>query len=98
MVDSGNVHQLELDGRHLTLVGTAHISRSSVEEVKQIIDEQKPDTVCVELCGSRYESLKNRDNWQEMDILKVVKEKKTFLQFLLFTLVTIETLLWMQLF
>ena len=71
MVDSGNVHQLELDGRHLTLVGTAHISRSSVEEVKQIIDEQKPDTVCVELCGSRYESLKNRDNWQEMDILKV---------------------------
>ena len=79
MVDSGNVHQLELDGRHLTLVGTAHISRSSVEEVKQIIDEQKPDTVCVELCGSRYESLKNRDNWQEMDILKVVKEQKTFL-------------------
>ena len=40
MVDSGNVHQLELDGIHLTLVGTAHISRSSVEEVKQIIDEQ----------------------------------------------------------
>ena len=79
MVDSGNVHQLELDGRHLTLVGTAHISRSSVEEVKQIIDEQKPDTVCVELCGSRYESLKKRDNWQEMDILKVVKEQKTFL-------------------
>ena len=79
MVDSGNVHQLELDGRHLTLVGTAHISRSSVEEVKQIIDEKKPDTVCVELCGSRYESLKNKDNWQEMDILKVVKEQKTFL-------------------
>ena len=79
MVDSGNVHQLELDGRHLTLVGTAHISRSSVEEVKQIIDEKKPDTVCVELCGSRYESLKNRDHWQEMDILKVVKEQKTFL-------------------
>ena len=79
MVDSGNVHQLELDGRHLTLVGTAHISRSSVEEVKHIIDEKKPDTVCVELCGSRYESLKNRDNWQEMDILKVIKEQKTFL-------------------
>ena len=57
MVDLGNVHQLELDGRHLTLVGTAHISRSSVEEVKQIIDEQKPDTVCIEFSGSRYESL-----------------------------------------
>ena len=79
MVDSGNIYQLELEERQLTLVGTAHISHSSVEEVKQVIEDEKPDTVCVELCPSRYESLKNTDRWQEMDILKVVREQKTFL-------------------
>ena len=79
MVDSGHIYQLELEARQLTLVGHAHIYHSSVEDVKQVIEDEKPDTVCVELCPSRYESLKNTDRWQEMDILKVVREQKTFL-------------------
>ncbi|MEJ2041263.1 MAG: AAA family ATPase, partial [Desulfosarcinaceae bacterium] len=37
--------------KEIYLLGTAHVSRQSVEQVKTLITEQKPDTVCVELCA-----------------------------------------------
>ena len=43
------VFTLELDGRQLILVGTAHISRESVDLVRQVIEQERPDRVCVEL-------------------------------------------------
>ncbi|MGK5092689.1 TraB/GumN family protein [Deltaproteobacteria bacterium TL4] len=76
---SSNVHLIEPNDKKIFLVGTAHISQQSVDEVIQVIEAEKPDTVCVELCASRYESLINGDRWKDMDIFKVVKEKKTFL-------------------
>jgi len=59
-------------------VGTAHVSRQSAELVSQVIHEQKPETVCIELCSSRYQSLTDKDRWRNMDLLKVVREKKAF--------------------
>ena len=41
--------QLELNGRKITLVGTAHVSKESVEEVKETIKTLQPDCVAVEL-------------------------------------------------
>ncbi len=73
------VHQLEYDGKHITLVGTAHVSKDSVDLVKTVIEDIKPDTVCVELCESRAQAIRQKDRWQEMDIVKVIKEKKAFL-------------------
>ena len=70
---------LSHDDKEIILLGTAHVSRESAELVKSVIEEQKPDTVCVELCPSRYQSLCQKDRWQEMDIIKVIKEKKAFL-------------------
>ena len=43
-----NVHRIEMDARQIILIGTAHVSKKSAEEVKQIIEEEKPDIVCVE--------------------------------------------------
>ena len=79
LTPSENVHQVDVGSKQVTLIGTAHISRSSVEEVQQVLEETNPDSVCIELCASRYESLKHTDRWQKMDIFKVIKEKKTFL-------------------
>ncbi|MBU2512966.1 TraB/GumN family protein [bacterium] len=62
--------------KKIILVGTAHISRESIEEVEQVIAEVQPDTVCVELCASRYESIRNADRWKSMDIVKVIKQGK----------------------
>ena len=43
----------EKNGRKITLIGTAHISKESIEEVKNKICEIKPDSVAVELDEKR---------------------------------------------
>jgi len=79
MVEHPNVHQLRFEGKEITLVGTAHISKESADLVSRVIEETKPDTVCVELCQSRYDSLTQKKKWEDTDLLKVIKEKKAFL-------------------
>ena len=79
MLDHPNVHPLDFEGKEITLIGTAHISQESADLVSQVIEETKPDTVCVELCQSRYDSLTQKKKWENTDLLKVIKEKKAFL-------------------
>jgi pheromone shutdown-related protein TraB len=78
-LNSEMIHQLEYEGKTVTLVGTAHVSKDSVDLVKSVIEAVNPDTVCVELCESRAQSIRQKQRWQEMDIMKVIKEKKAFL-------------------
>lgn len=59
------------------IIGTAHVSQASVEEVRRLIEEVQPDTVCVELCQARYNALVNQDGWKNLDIFKVIREGKT---------------------
>ncbi len=66
-------------GREFILVGTAHISKESVEEVAAAIARERPDTVCIELDEARLKSLRDERGWQELDITKVLKEGKGFL-------------------
>jgi len=79
MTNNPDIHQLEFGQKKITLIGTAHISRQSVNLVEEIIKEEKPETVCIELCQSRYQSLTQKDNWQKTDLIKVIREKKAFL-------------------
>jgi pheromone shutdown-related protein TraB len=74
-----DIHHLTFENKDIYLVGTAHVSRESVDLVNQVLNENKPDTVCVELCKSRYESLTQKKTWQEANIFKVIKDKKAFL-------------------
>ncbi len=76
---SDTMHHLDQGDKKVILVGTAHVSRESAQEVGQIIEEEKPDTVCIELCQARYQSMRQKELWQETDIIKVIKEKKSFL-------------------
>lgn len=78
-LNSEMLHHLDHDGKRITLVGTAHVSKESVDLVKAVIADVKPDTVCVELCESRAQTIRQKERWQEMDIIKVIKEKKAFL-------------------
>ena len=78
---SGNVHEIFLDGKKIFLIGTAHISQSSVDEVNTVINQVNPDTVCIELCSSRYQAMLAKDQWKNMDIFKVIREGKSFLLF-----------------
>jgi pheromone shutdown-related protein TraB len=77
--NSKSVHHLQIDDKQVILIGTAHVSKESAQQVRQVIQEENPDTVCVELCQSRYQSIRQKERWQETDIVKIIKEKKSFL-------------------
>ena len=72
------VLEFERDGvrRELALVGTAHVSARSVEDVRQSIEVFEPDTVCVELCDARYRNIIDKAAWRKLDIFKVLREGK----------------------
>jgi pheromone shutdown-related protein TraB len=76
---SGNILTVTLGNKEIKLIGTAHVSRESIDEVKKIICEEKPDMVCVELDEGRYNAITQNDNWEKLDLTKVFKEKKGFL-------------------
>ena len=71
-----NVTRVEYKGKEILLIATAHVSSKSVELVKQVIEEERPDSVCIELDEDRYNSIKNPKKWEETDITKVIKDKK----------------------
>lgn len=77
--NSDPVYRIFQENKEIILVGTAHVSKKSADLVKKIINEEQPDTVCVELCESRFQAIRQKKKWLEMNIVKVVKEKKAFL-------------------
>jgi len=76
---SSNTTTITLNDREFKLVGTAHVSRESIEEVKNIISGEKPDMVCVELDQGRYNAITQNDNWEKLNLFNVFKEGKGFL-------------------
>lgn len=73
------IHRFDFENKEIILLGTAHVSKESAQLVKDVIEEEKPDTVCVELCESRYQAIRQKEMWQDTDIVKVIREKKSFL-------------------
>lgn len=70
---------LEYKGKTIILTATAHVSKESVELVRDTIDEYKPDSICVELDDERYKSMENPDQWKSSNIVDVIKAKKSAL-------------------
>ena len=73
---ASQVHFLEVDGREFILVGTAHVSRESAELVRRVIEQEKPDRVCVELDAQRYQALTQKQRWESLDIKEVIRKKQ----------------------
>lgn len=61
------------------LVGTAHVSKQSVNEVEVAIDAEQPDHICLELDDGRMKNKEQESSWSNMDVRKVIKENKGFL-------------------
>ena len=77
---SDTVNKIFLEnGDEIILVGTAHVSQDSVDEVRRVIDEEQPDHICLELDKGRYESKTKEQSYANMNLTKVFKEGKTFL-------------------
>ena len=71
-----DVQILDLDGREIFLVGTAHVSQESVDLVKKVIANEKPDCVCVELDEKRYKALSGRKRWESLDLKEIIRNKQ----------------------
>jgi pheromone shutdown protein TraB len=69
----------ENNTREIILIGTAHVSRESIEEVRRTIRDENPGIVCVELDEGRYHSITQKENWEQLNVSNVFKEGKGFL-------------------
>lgn len=73
-----NVDLVRIGEKTIYLVGTAHISQKSTELAEEIIREVKPDSVAIELCEPRFQSLKDPDRWKKTDVVSVIRAGKTY--------------------
>ena len=70
------VVELERDGVHYTLLGTAHVSKTSIDAVLAAIDSGRFDAVAVELDEQRHKALTKPEDLQQLDLVKVIRERK----------------------
>ena len=73
---SDDVVVVEVDGREFVLVGTAHISQESVELVREVIERESPDCVCIELDAQRHEALSQEERWDQLDLRDVIRNRQ----------------------
>ncbi|HSR66575.1 MAG TPA: TraB/GumN family protein [Acidobacteriota bacterium] len=73
---SDQVQFLEIEGRTLILVGTAHVSRESADLVRRVIEREEPDAVCVELDVQRYKALTQERRWESLDLREIIRNKQ----------------------
>jgi len=68
------VTELVSGGTTFHVVGTAHASAHSVEEVREIIARVQPDAVCVELDQRRHDALTRDSAFRDLDVRGAVRE------------------------
>ena len=75
MTENADICRIKIAAdKAFVLVGTAHISQESKDLVTQAIQEESPDTVCVELDEGRLKSLEDPDRWKKTDLKKIIRE------------------------
>ncbi|TVS12849.1 MAG: TraB/GumN family protein [Wenzhouxiangella sp.] len=70
------VRHLQRDGVEYTLLGTAHVSRTSAETVQRLLESGNYDAVAIELCRSRHQALTERENWRNLNLFAILREGK----------------------
>jgi len=70
------IERVQRDGVEYVVLGTAHVSRSSVEAVDALLAHEHFDAVAVELCDSRAQSMRDPEAFKQMDLFKVIRQGK----------------------
>jgi len=76
--EPSHIRRLELNGVKIVLVGTAHVSRESVEDVRRIISSERPDIVAVELDEARHKVLLDKKSWEQTPLTKLIKGEQPY--------------------
>ncbi len=71
-----DVQIITIDDKEYIIVGTAHISQESANLVREVIEKEKPDAVCVELDQQRYKALVEQKKWENLDLKTIIRQKQ----------------------
>lgn len=67
------------NGDSIYVLGTAHVSSRSVEDVRKTAEEYNVDAICVEIDADRLSNMLEQKKWRESDITTILKRKQGFL-------------------
>lgn len=70
------IRHIQINDTIISLLGTAHVSRKSAEEVTNLLQSGDFAVVAVELCANRHKTLSDPDALAKMDLLKIIREGK----------------------
>ena len=68
--------EVVLEGKTIWIVGTAHVSARSVQDVRDAVSFIRPDTVAIELCEPRYQGLVKKNAWSNTNLFDVIRQGK----------------------
>ncbi len=68
------IRTIQVNQCHITLLGTAHVSRASADKVQELIATGHYDAIAVELCPSRHKAIVNPDAMAQMDLFQVIRK------------------------
>lgn len=70
------MNTIEFLDKTIHFISTAHVSKASIDEVKETINQVKPEAVCIELDRGRAKNLTSPKKDSNVDIKTIIKQKK----------------------
>ncbi len=70
------MRRVQRDGVEYTLLGTAHVSRTSAETVARLLESGDYDAVAIELCQSRFQAMTEQDAWRNLNLFSLLRQGK----------------------
>jgi len=74
--NADDVAVVRVGEREFVLVGTAHVSRESADLVREVIEQDAPDRVCIELDDLRFKALSQKQRFESLDIREIVRQQQ----------------------
>jgi pheromone shutdown-related protein TraB len=71
------ITQIQLENKTISLIGTAHVSHLSAQEVLEALSMNHYDAIAIELDEERFKGLNQDKAWENTDIIQLIKQKKT---------------------
>ncbi|MDR2011693.1 MAG: TraB/GumN family protein [Rhodanobacter sp.] len=68
--------RIRRDDIEFVLLGTAHVSRVSTDAVRAMLDRESFDAVAVELCETRYQSIRDPEAFRKLDLFQIIRQRK----------------------
>ncbi|SEV99376.1 TraB/GumN family protein [Luteibacter sp. 329MFSha] len=70
------IERMTRDGVEYVILGTAHVSRASVQAVDALLEAERFDAVAVELCPSRAQGVRDPEAFKQMDLFQIIRQGK----------------------